>query len=323
MENITPYYLELALRALEGSLQGKEKIQFEDWLKESDHKAAFGELERLYAMGEGLPSHAGMDMDSAWKKVEARTIRKPVVRPLMAQNWFRYAAALVLLIGGIWLWFGRQEEFKVVQSGASKRMILLEDGSRVTLNKGSELRFKTFSGKLREVKLKGDAFFEVAKNPDKPFIITAYRSSTEVLGTSFQISSDSLSGDDLSVVTGKVSFQSLQKPDQKGLFVAGQSGKIGVDGKLFRGAFNDSNFRSWQTGRLDFENARLETVASDLERHFGVQIYISEPGLKSCRFTGHFQNAGLFEIQQTLQLSLNLMVERKGKQFIWKGRSCP
>src|SRR5688572_15893212 len=139
-------------------------------------------------------------------------------RPRITRYWRRYvtAAAVIIMLTGIgYLHWRDQKKAAVLASlvekhnaRGTKSTITLTDGSKVWLNADSKLQYpEVFSGNLREVYLNGEAFFEVTKNPSRPFIIHLANGTVRVLGTSFNIRAyDNEKTVETSVTTGKVAF---------------------------------------------------------------------------------------------------------------------
>ena len=176
----------------------------------------------------------------------------------------------------------------------------LADGSVVRLNSQSTLSFaENFNGNTRAVVLQGEAFFEVARDDAKPFIVTAGGLTTTVLGTSFNVKA--YPEDDriqVSVATGEVLVTLTSSPAGSGGIPNPLSGQTGVlltpnqaakfntaTRNLEKIAVNTENLVAWKDGWLIFESRKMGEVVSVLERWYGVKILLKDEELKQKRVT--------------------------------------
>jgi ferric-dicitrate binding protein FerR (iron transport regulator) len=84
----------------------------------------------------------------------------------------------------------------------------------------------------------------------------------------------------------------------------------------------DPNFRAWQTGRLEFENTRLEQVVSSLEDYFGINIKVQNKKLLDCRFTGTFEQPQLKDVLEVLAVSMQVRYNYAQQHYTFSGRGC-
>ena len=190
----------------------------------------------------------------------------------------------------------------------------LSDGTQVWLNSGTTLRYPDrFGEKCRSVTLTGEAFFKVAKMPDKPFTINSTDLSVHVLGTSFNFSAykeDSYSS--VTLVEGKVAIQ-----DSKGVAIAqlrpGQMAtKEKSSDKLTINEVKTASYSAWTEGKIFFDDERLDQIALKLERWFNVEISFDDPNLKFRRFTGTIlKNKPVDQIMQALELLSPIQFKHK------------
>lgn len=163
--------------------------------------------------------------------------------------------------------------------------IELADGTKVWLNSSTKLTFpQNFSGNERRVILSGEAFFEVARDEDKPFIVETSRMDVRVLGTRFNVNAytdnDVVSA---TLVNGSVEVSSgAQKPI---VLVPGEQA-YGEEGKLEIQEVNTRLYTSWIDGKFLFNNAELEEIAKQISRWYDVEIFFSNENVKKTRFTG-------------------------------------
>jgi ferric-dicitrate binding protein FerR (iron transport regulator) len=240
------------------------------------------------------------------------------VRKLFQKKHFRLllgAAAASILF----LWFiFRTNENDVVKATKNtvstkvgdKASINLPDGSKVWLNGNSKITYsEDFRNKTREVCLSGEAFFEVAKDKTRPFIIHTRTINLKVLGTAFNVRSyDNEKETETALVHGSVEVTLRNRPDQKILLKPGEKllvKNIPVDSLLvskkqktdeetpiavltnmhYYGADSSSVETSWTKNQLVFNDEPLDKIALNLERWFNVKVTITDGRLKKVRFT--------------------------------------
>lgn len=172
----------------------------------------------------------------------------------------------------------------VVPRGA-EFMITLEDGTRVWLDSETELRYPTnFSAEEREVYVRGEAYFEVAKMQDKPFIVKVDQMSVNVLGTKFNISTRVENVVQTVLVEGKVRLESkgrqvVLKPSQKADFDS-ESEDWTVEN------VDVSSYVAWKDGNFVFDNKSLEYIMNRLSLWYDVEVQYSDEGVKGVKLSG-------------------------------------
>lgn len=161
--------------------------------------------------------------------------------------------------------------------------IALADGTEVWLNAGSSLRFPySFSGQLREVYLEGEAYFTVAKNAEKPFIVHAGETTVRVLGTAFNINAYTPGETTTSLVEGAVLATGAGTDMQ---LAPGYEAML-LGGKLVKRSFDATETLSWMNGVSYFHNTKLGDIARILSRWFDVKVVFDNPRLANETFSG-------------------------------------
>lgn len=185
----------------------------------------------------------------------------------------------------------------------TRSFLTLPDSSRIWLNADSKLSYPAaFTGSSREVTLNGEAFFDVTKDPDKPFIIHLSNGTVRVLGTSFNIRAyDNENRIETSVLTGKVAFipkyqDKAKKHDTLFLTPERKLRYIYSAEELLIKPSSAEEDKAWTEGRLIFKAETWEDIAQELERNFNKKIIFRDEALKYHRLTGSFQNNSLEEI---------------------------
>ncbi|MCQ6957799.1 FecR family protein [Mucilaginibacter aquariorum] len=218
---------------------------------------------------------------------------------------FKFAAVIVLVISACTLIIynynkvasGDHIVYLTQHAGVAKtKVILLSDGTRVTLNANSDLRYpQNFNAKTREVYLKGEAYFEVIHNENKPFVIHSGRLKTHVLGTTFTVSAYSqVKPMNVTVLTGKVAVKD-ELNQAHVILTRGQSAST-KDGKNTFEVItlaNPEDAIAWMDDKMIFENSDLESVALKLSYKYGVDIKVTGDKLSQQHITAIFQGQTL------------------------------
>ena len=244
-----------------------------------------------------------VDVDREWERlfssIEKKTISKMKTRGLFLQ-YLKYAAAVVLGIGVSLstLYLTNQENlstvgnYKLVTSKGEKSYLQLPDGTRVWLNSCTTLEYaENYGHSNRSIYLDGEAYFEVAKNKDLPFVVKANGIDVKAIGTAFNASAYM---EDSQLTTtlfnGKVAVQPtltkqevLLEPNQVAVYDKSRN-KIEVV------PYDKKQFAQWRGGFLSFEMMYLQDITKLLERNYNVVFRYENQGIKKLRFSGSFRN---------------------------------
>ena len=229
--------------------------------------------------------------------------RKSTIHKL---RWLpRAAAILALTISLGWLLFSPPASKKqavtlhTVTQTSSRKTITLTDGSIITLNSLSELKYpEHFDGNTREVFLAGEAFFNIKHDAKKPFIVHAGKLAVQVLGTSFNINSYTDSLTQVTVASGKVGVLMPNYP-QASMLLPGEQLSY-AQGTFVQHDVDAEDFSNWQKGTLTFKNERLDVICKRLERWYGVKISILTPALANKKLSLKQHNESLNTVLKLL-----------------------
>jgi len=199
--------------------------------------------------------------------------------------------------------------------------VTFSDGTKVILNSASSIRFpENFHGIHREVYLEGEAYFDVAPNPDRRFIVHAQNAEVTVLGTEFNIrgwSEDE--GVDVTVRSGKVSVSSSEERFKDALPAVLETGQFTrINRGAEPGAIQEIDpvvQLLWTSGGMHFNNVSLGQVITDLERRFNIDVKVSDDELLNVTYTGTFQDAELDEVMTVIAATIG------GIEYSRQGRS--
>ena len=195
-----------------------------------------------------------------------------------------------------------------------KKTVMLPDSSIVTLNSVSELKYPShFSDTLREVYLIGQAFFEVTKNANAPFIVHTKNFSTCVLGTSFDIRSyEGEKNNHVAVVTGKVRVMT-QKGDSQLLLPNDMTSYNENQKVLKKSTFDPAFLLAWRKGIIVFDHATFEEVTTYLSRWYGVDFSIEKGFNVKGLYTGEFNKEALITVLKGISYSSHFSFRVEGK----------
>lgn len=263
-----------------------------------------------------------------WERIDhsVNRLKRPVYR--MLRTWASAAAAVILLVGALFLWSRKNSGIRsgmystakfalLEQSGfEGRKMIGLPDGSTVTLNAFSQLRIAPdYNTNNRRIYLDGEAFFKVKEDPRRPFVVIAGNSATTVLGTSFKIRNYK-SDKHCSVMldAGKVSVESISDEGKavKEVLLPGDEIFVGPDNVFSRSKFNAADLQNWKNQQLVFKEANLDQISDKLFSMFGAEIKTNRQPVNPVLFTGEFNGKDLKEILDAIGFTNNFTYKITG-----------
>lgn len=227
-------------------------------------------------------------------------------------NILKFTACLLVLLGsGYFLKQYNQHKTHTFSTLlGEKKEILLPDGSQVHLNSGSSITYENnFNKKDRVISLEGEAFFDVYRNREKPFIVATGKLMTRVLGTSFNIktSDKENSTTKVSVISGKVHVFDRDHTIDEQLV---KNNQLVYDHTLQKLIVNhhytSSIDTAWKDGVILLNDQNLRAAANLLEKWFGITINIPDEQLKTIKVNGKFNNPSLIEVLESLKFSIGI-----------------
>jgi len=254
---------------------------FEQWLQASaEHRAAWQTMEKLWgALGEITPPGTVRPAPPPVPNSVARPFRRRWLSLAVAAG---LAAVAVITAPDVTLGWRSDYHTGVGQT----RTVQLADGSSITLSPQSALR--QVGGDARQVELiQGQAYFQVAPDPQHPFVAQAGQLSVRVLGTAFdlQLNDDSA---EVALEHGQVQAESTRLPLSERL-MPGQRLKLDwPSGNVERSQLDPAQVASWRSGSLFVENQSVADIVAHLQRYTPGWIIITDPALKQRRITGVF-----------------------------------
>ncbi len=271
------------------------------------------------ALYKNLGTFQSIDIEEDWKKVRGGMGFEK--QRSMRRLW-QTAAAIIMLLG---VGFLTQKlvfpspDMLAVQSGNHMKEVVLPDGSLVTLNKEAELIYpEKFNRRKRELKLVGEAFFEVVSNPAKEFIVDVdQKALVQVLGTSFNISPGE-NGESISVqvIEGRVAFSSSLKGSDEVILVKDEQATLSA-GAIIRVDTVDRNFISWKTGRLFFLHENIREVLSQIEAHYQIEMVLHESVPGDLTFTSTLDNQDIESVLDEIAMVLGLKYRYENESVVF------
>lgn len=303
--------------------------QVAQWISISaENQKQFEEISQVWNVSQNVTDY-NFNTDQAWNKVSDRMKTKK----LWQNQWLRVAAAILFLVGMFTtiMKISNTVEPTILFSNTEVVTDTLMDGSVITLNENSSLSYTdNFNVNTREVTLEGEAFFDIERDTTKPFIINLESSKVKVLGTSFNIKSDS--NEDLVrvyVKSGVVLFEYLsEESDSTYLSVILKKGDRVVYNKITKqlepvlDTASSNLDMYWMNQELVFDGIQLGKVTQILETVYDVKITFTNEQSKNCLVTVSFQNAEIDQIIEVIATTFELEVEQLDEHYILKGLSC-
>lgn len=293
------------------------------WLAEDPaHEALYAELKALWtAPAAPVPA---FDTEAALDRLHGRLPPPPAAGRPPARLWAGLAVAasiLLVLLGTWWLWPVASPPpvwTQIAQVGEGPQMLTLPDGSRLLLNQGATLAYH-FTPDIRQLRLTGEAYFDVAPESQRPFEVVAGAASIRVLGTAFvvRVSSEAVRAE---VQEGRVVMSNLAGDS---LHLRPQQAAQLDSGGLRRRPAHLATALAWATGELVFHDQPLDLIVAKLGHWYGQEIRLARPALGRCRLTGNFAGQPLAEALDLLQLALDLRIARQGTAIVLDGTPCP
>lgn len=327
---ITPV---LIAKYLEGNCTPLEIKEVEDWVKNNtNNQKTFQRLKTIWEeTGKVRPLNEVQETEAAWQKLSSKIKSAPKT----VSKWKKLsfvlprAAAAVLVFTTMIIFYNTQknkgsEVVKMIEISTQKgekRQLALADGSTVWLNAESTIKYpKDFSGDTREIYLDGEAYFDVERNPSKPFKVNTGGITTTVLGTEFNVQA---------------------YPEQKDIIVALDEGKVSVNnekaemllepGKRISYNKTTNKFKKstipgehnlWRNNVLELNNITLANAVVVIERWFGEKVEIDNNKLNGCLVTASFKDPNINSVLEILTSILSIESEKVNGVYHIKGESC-
>ncbi len=355
VQNIPEHIESIIVSLLSGTASETEADQLRQWIDESpENKVLWKQYRATHHLLQAYSRKERYAPSKAWKKIQplledVQTM--PKIRQADFTKWFYRIAAIVVLAfsaGMMAMYYSIKAEKIPVEISetnytvpyGSKAKVVLPDNSTVWVNAGSVLRYNTdFNQSDRSVYIEGEAYFQVAKNPDKPFYVKTSAITLKVLGTSFNLKAyPDEANIETTVESGTVQMISNIKGQHLGdiVLTAGQkvmivkempsvgtktgaiqsntaippavgSNNLPTTGSIQKTIVSkdvDTElYTSWKDKRWLIEKESLESLAIKLERRYNVNITFTDDQLKEYSFSGILEDETLEQVLEAIKLS--------------------
>ncbi|HJR62486.1 MAG TPA: FecR domain-containing protein [Gemmatimonadaceae bacterium] len=327
-------------RYLAGEATPEQVAAAERWIAARPERAGF--VAGMRAGRPGVAAGQSWDTDAAWRRLSERLTTSSIERAPAsprsvrggssgAGSWRRWrrpvafalAASLLLAIAAI-LWRsggeldGRRQLLDVATGAGERRELRLDDGTRILLGVESRLRYPSAMDRgARDVQLSGEAYFEVAHRPDRPFTVQAGNSLTRVLGTTFTVRAyPDAPAVHVVVASGRVSLRpQTGSPDDGAELSAGERGTLTRDGRTaVERSVDVEQSLAWTRGELVLDNVTLGEAARELERWYDLELRIADTALASRRVTAVFRGETPDHVLEAVALAAGARIERSGRR---------
>lgn len=267
--------------------------------------------------------HDEVDVDKEWSRLYEVILKEQTLNSVADRRkrtfiqGIKYAAAILLgcFFSATAFYLTREappllsNAYKIVTEKGEKSFVQLPDGTKVWLNTATTLEYAADYGLTnRDIRLNGEAYFEVAKNADLPFVVKTNSINVTAIGTAFNVYAYK---DDARLITtlfeGKVAVQpKLTK--QKVLLAPNQVAMYYKDkNRIETMPYNKQMFAQWRKGGLSFEMMYLEDITKLLEHNYEVVFLYENQKIKKLRFSGHFNNnEALSEILKVIKTNTGI-----------------
>ncbi len=342
MNDNTTYYTDLITRYFAGEIGEDELRLLSNWLSANPvNEEFFKQYHKTWLLIEKQKVYSSIDMEKEWKALQSKLNSEPETRkplkvissktkqPKIRSSFLtlqRVAAVAIIVVSTFLLYFYFSKPAEIVITAQTENIEqVLPDGSVVSLHAGSQLTYpEVFTTKSRNVQLKGEAYFKVAHDASKPFIVASGDAMVEVLGTEFNVNSNSTSGNtEVVLTTGKVSVYYIENPSEKVLLSPGEKAELIADQMFIRKQTNtDPNYMAWKTRVLVFDNETLSQVVKTLRSVYQTSITLTDNESAECRVTASFNDQSLQSVLEVLKETLELQVQMDGENISISGNGC-
>lgn len=335
-------YKDLLKRYLEGDCTPEEKNMLDAWYKSLEKNEKSVERD--------TDENKRQLLERNWASMKSRISAHPRKRRyhLISKYWAIAASVIFILSAAGVLYYVNHTRSIPGEAAVSRNAdratklitknntgnqtieIQLSDQSIVTLSPNSSLRYnEPFEGKYREVMLEGEAFFDVAKNPEKPFVVYSNNLITRVLGTSFKVSANKITGDvSVAVRSGKVyvvSKLSKNASEERVILTPNQRiDYISEKDQLVKSFVEEPVvlIPKAEFSQFTFINAPVEKVFDAIEKSYGVKIIYDKEVMRNCMITTSLDDENMFDKLNIICKLLGGTYKIVEVQVVIEGISC-
>jgi transmembrane sensor len=314
-------------KQISGTALPEELRELNIWLNQSEqNREEYTQFKKL--LEDSYPALLqNVNTDAAWQKVSKRLTNLQQEKVSVAEtkvipiySWKRFmavAAVFVLAVVAVWLFTVKNEDNIItISATTANKQIQLPDGTIIFLRKASTVSYPESFTKSRKITLSGEALFDVFHDEKNKFIITTSNTVIEDIGTSFSVN-NTTDKDQIVVISGKVKCVDVQTGKKTALLNSGQKAEYAANG-LTVGNVTDSNFLSWKTGVLHFENATLLNVVEELSHYYRLKITCApDDNITKLIVNLHFNNQPVEQVLDEIKLTTGLQLRKSQSEYIF------
>lgn len=315
---------DLLVKYLAGEATPEEKLQAEQWINANEaNRKYYGDLNRIWQESGHIAGEGKVNEDAAWMRLQNRINKTDVEQQVRKKpqpniQWFKIAAS-ILIVGIVSYWvYNRFYDAHIIDKASGNRVLTenLSDGSIITLNSNSQLSYPAhFTGDDRPVKLTGEAFFKIAPDKTKPFIISVKGATITVVGTSFDVKNRK-GETEVIVATGIVKVKAHGREIQ---LYPGEKVMVTETGtELVKQQNKGSLYNYYITGALICDQTPLYQLVDKLNEIYKVDIEIANDKLRNLPITTTFKDQSLDEILKVITETFNIRAEYQGGRLLLK-----
>jgi ferric-dicitrate binding protein FerR (iron transport regulator) len=319
---------------LSGEMSEAEAQEYKDEIAVSEENIMkIEKMTKQWSAMKGYNEPKVPDTGKAWNKLHARLDDEKLIptrvismRNRLMPNMLRIAAVVLVLLGVsavIYFSVNRKPSVEMVQlntaNEANTLIKTLDDGSVIYIAQNSSFSFpKEFENTSRNVSLKGEAFFDIASNPAKPFIIETDQAFIEVLGTAFNVKTQNGSSFELCVDRGKVKVTMKNDPSNSALVVAGEKVTT-YKNNLLKSKHIINQESAWYKQRMHFKDESLQNIISVLNRNFNTTFVVAEKETGNRKLTVTFNKETAETMTELICVTLNLKSQNINGSVVLSG----
>jgi len=293
-------------------------------------EAAWKRTQRLKSLGAGIPpgqvpSPDAWQLSPFYEERQLERNERPSRAPKRA--WLpalAAASAIAAVSGAAWYFWSFEPSYRTPVGGIAS--VPMSDGSKVTLNTASEIRVVLTETERRVELERGEAYFEVAKDSRRPFVVTAGNKRVIAVGTAFSVRRDS-QGIQVAVTDGKVKVEEAEQKAGKSAESAAASPVLLAAGSVARTQGNGVLVKqklvpeveeslSWRTGYLTFHESTLADAVAEFNRYNARQIVIQDPAIAAIRLSGKFESTKYEAFIRLLEEGFPVHAERHDDRIV-------
>lgn len=320
---------EIIARYLAGEMSNEELYQFEKQIETfPENKNIIVEMKNQWEKMGSYKNNKEIDANKGWESLYSRLSTDQLipenrfVEHRLAPVWVKWAASIIVIMTiaslSFYTVFRSNPTLISLKTGTESNTLIqtLNDGSVVYLANNTTFSYpEKFTSSERKVNLNGEAYFDITPNPKKPFRIETDKVIVEVLGTAFNVKSESGDLFELVVERGKVRVTLKSDPSQTQIVLPGE--KISANNNhLVKIKNEDSNYFAWKTKQMQFKDESLSNIVNVINKNYKSDIQLINKEIGDRKLTVTFYNNSLARITELICLSLNLSKQEQSDSTI-------